>query len=72
MKTVTAKEACGMNMSLLQLFGLGPLWTITCGHCSGTFKKRLPMVNSPGVLCPYCHSINVLEGIIVTKTGEKR
>lgn len=65
-KTVKPKNATGWNMSLAQLFGSGPKWTITCGDCSGTFKKRLPMVDNPGVQCEYCGAINVLPYKIVS------
>ena len=60
MRTVNAKDCSGWNMSLYQLFGSGPKWTITCGDCGGTFKSRIPMVDDPGVLCPYCAAINIL------------
>lgn len=60
MKTVNAKEASGFSMSLTQLFGYGPKWTITCGQCSGTFRKRIPMITHPGVQCPYCGTINII------------
>jgi len=64
MNTVTPKDASGFNMSIAQLFGYGPKWSITCGSCSGTFKKRIPMINRPGVQCPYCGDINVLPVVI--------
>lgn len=60
MKTVTPSEASGFNMSLTQLWGSGPNWTITCGKCSMTFKERIPMVDNPGIRCPGCGAINVL------------
>ena len=59
--TVKAKDVVGWNMTLLQLIGIGPKLTITCGSCSGTFRKRVPPgVNSPGIACRHCHAINVL------------
>ena len=61
MQTVTPKNANGFNMSLAQLFGSGPKWSITCGGCSGTFKKRISMIDNPGISCPYCGAINVLQ-----------
>jgi len=61
------KAARGFNMSLMQIFGQGPKWTVTCGKCEGTFQKRLPMVADPGVACPYCGEINVLQGLTISK-----
>ncbi len=60
--TVRPKSASGFNFSL---FGSGPKWTITCGKCSGTFRERIPMVNQPGVRCPYCGAINKLPLFVV-------
>jgi len=60
MKTVEPIQATGYNMSLAQLFGSGPKWTITCGECKGTFRKRIPMIENPGIPCPYCGSVNIL------------
>lgn len=67
LKTVPAKEAHGFNMSLAQLFGSGPKWTIKCGECSLTFKKRIPMVNNPAVKCPYCGVVNVIYGVVMSR-----
>lgn len=61
---VVPKSAEGYNMSLAQLFGSGPKWTVTCGNCEVTFKKRIPMVDQPGLECPSCHTINVLNLVI--------
>lgn len=47
-------------MTLLQLFGVGPKWDITCGNCSATFTKRLPLIDRPGLVCPRCGAVNVL------------
>lgn len=60
MKTTTPKSFKGWNMSLAQIFGLGPKLTITCGECSLTFKKRITMVSNPGVQCQYCGAVNIL------------
>ena len=60
MPTVEPKDFQGMNMSIAQIWGSGPKWTITCGGCEATFKKRIPMVNRPGIACPHCGDINVL------------
>ena len=60
MKRVKPHSFSGWSMSLAQLWGSGPKFTITCGDCRGTFKKRVPMVDSPGVQCPHCLSINVM------------
>ena len=47
----------GLNMSL---HPSGPKLTITCGGCRATFRKRVPMVDNPGVTCPRCGATNVL------------
>lgn len=47
-------------MTIAQLWGGGPKFTITCGSCLMTFKERVPMVNKPGIQCPGCRAINVL------------
>lgn len=59
--TVLPKAFSGFNVSLAQLFGSGPKFTITCGNCSLTFKKRIPMVDYPGIPCPSCGTINILS-----------
>lgn len=50
----------GWNMSIAQLFGSGPKLTVTCGGCRATFRKRVPMVDAPGLACPHCGAVNVL------------
>ena len=62
--TVMAKCFEGLNMTLLQIIGLGPQFTITCGHCDMTFKKRIPMVNNPGIACPGCATINIIPVVL--------
>ncbi len=57
---VAPLDFSGWSMSIAQLFGSGPKFTVTCGQCRGTFKKRIPMMNNPGLACPYCNAINVL------------
>ncbi len=64
MKKVHPKDFSGMNMSIAQLFGSGPKFTVTCGGCEGTFKKRMPMMDNPGLACPYCHAINIMPLVI--------
>lgn len=57
-------------MSIAQLFGSGPKWTITCGSCNATFRKRIPMVDNPGIPCPSCSAINVLPIEVNSDKGE--
>ncbi len=64
MNIVKPKYIEGWNMSIAQIFGSGPKLTITCGVCEGTFKKRIPMINNPGVYCPYCNTINKIPMVI--------
>ncbi len=61
-KTVKPKDARGYNMSpIAQMFGSGLKWTITCGECEFTFKKRIAMISHQGLKCPNCRAINVIE-----------
>ena len=56
---VEAVYAEGLNMSLAQMFGSGPKWTIGCGDCRRGFQKRLPYhQNRPVVVCPHCGALN--------------
>lgn len=64
--TVTPKDFTGWNMSIMQLFGSGPKFTITCGGCEATFKKRIPMIDNPGVVCPHCGAVNKLPLEVVS------
>ena len=50
-------EFSGLNMSL---HPSGPKFTITCGSCRCTFRKRVPIVDSPGIQCPACGAINII------------
>jgi hypothetical protein len=59
-KKVRCHSASGLNFTPLQLIGLTPLWNITCGECNLTFNQRIPMVDEPGILCPHCHTINII------------
>ena len=63
---VGAARAEGYTQSIAQLWGSGPKWTIRCGDCGCDFKARVPMVNSPRVLCTCCGAINELAGLIVS------
>ena len=62
-KTVRPASATGYNMTLLQLAGVGPKWTVTCGECLASFTKRLPLVDNPGLVCPHCGVVNQMTGI---------
>lgn len=57
---VDAKDWSGFNMSLSQLFGKGPKFTIRCGNCDVDFDKRIPMTDYPRVSCPNCGTVNRL------------
>ena len=54
----------GMNMSIAQLWGSGPKWTITCGVCDVTFKIRVPMIDHPGIKCPNCGTVNIMPFVV--------
>lgn len=60
MNPVMCKEATGWNMSIAQLFGSGPKWTIRCGNCEVDFTARIPMVDQPRVPCPHCRAVNIV------------
>lgn len=58
---VTPLTASGYNVSWnLNLFS-GPKWDITCGKCGHTFTQRIPVRNNPEVVCPACHTVNVIN-----------
>ncbi len=61
MNTAFPKAAGGFNMSIAQLWGSGPKWTITCGDCEATFSKRIPVIDRPGIICPHCGTVNILR-----------
>ena len=67
---VRAAYASGLNFSLFQLIGKGPLWTVRCGDCGVDFKVRIPMVDSPRVRCTCCGTINELTGLTVGRLGD--
>ncbi len=69
MKTTIPKNASGYSMGVLCMFNIGPKWTITCGECEGTFRKRIPLIDYPGICCPYCNTINKL--LLITTTGDQ-
>jgi len=50
----------GWNMSVAQLWGSGPKFTIICGNCYEQFSKRVAMVDNPPARCPNCGAVNVL------------
>ena len=58
MNEVLPKSVEGWNMSLTQLFGESPKFTIVCGNCQCAFKSRTELVDEPRVMCPHCSSIN--------------
>lgn len=68
-KRVMAKEAIGFNISWNLNILSGPLFTITCGNCSYTFRKRLIVKDYPEVICPVCGSINIIS-LITGRFGD--
>lgn len=64
-KGTTLPYRCrGLNMSLLQVFGVGPKYHIVCGKCLTAFSKRVPMVSFPGIPCPNCRVVNILPFVL--------
>lgn len=59
-KRVAPKYFEGWSMSIMQVFGKGPKFKITCGECSTSFTHRITMVSNPGCPCPHCGTVNVL------------
>jgi uncharacterized Zn-finger protein len=64
---VDVEEARGWNMSL---FG-SPKWTIKCGYCEVVFKKRLPKIDEPVVICPHCGTRNRLRFLTCGKLTDE-
>lgn len=60
-RVVNATDWEGPAMSLMQLFGLGPKWTVRCGHCKHTFVTRIPVVDYPTIPCPLCKTLNRIQ-----------
>jgi len=56
-ETVMVADAHGFNTSL---HPGGPKWALTCGKCGLTFRARIPMIDSPGILCPHCGVVNTI------------
>jgi len=69
MKIVNAHNCSGMNMSIAQLWGSGPKFTVTCGECYSNFKERIQMVDYPVVKCPVCQTPNRLNLVINSHNG---
>lgn len=64
-QVVSPRAYRGYGTSItLNLFGVGPKFTISCGGCPGTFTTRIPLVDSPTVRCPHCLSWNELDLVI--------
>jgi len=53
------------SMSIAQLWGSGPKVTCNCGCCSMTFKQRIPIMDRPGIQCPNCGTINIIDVVVV-------
>ena len=51
----------GMSMSWTLNMFCGPKLTIWCGNCPHVFKKRIPVVDHPTIVCPACGAINRLN-----------
>ena len=58
--SVRPLRASGYSFSVMQIFGKGPKWSITCGKCRATFETRIPMIDFPGIPCPSCREVNIL------------
>lgn len=48
-------KAKGMNMSMtLNLFGIGPKFTLQCSCGYGWRQRVIPGVDNPLIVCPHC------------------
>ena len=64
-KIVTPAAFSSMNMSWnLNLFS-GPKATIRCGECQGTFTHRIPLIDYPTIVCPFCGTLNRIPVVCV-------
>lgn len=63
-EAVHALYAAGFSTSIAVLWGSGPKLTIQCGHCYELFKKRVPVVDCPRVVCPKCSVVNELPIVV--------
>ena len=58
---VFPRSFSGWSMSIAQTWGSGPKFTIVCGNCDLVFKKRILMVDNPGITCPHCGAVNIMQ-----------
>lgn len=60
MTIVAPKSFQGDSHTPLQLFGIGPKFTVRCGGCGADFEARAKMVDRPRLKCPECAVLNEL------------
>ena len=48
------------SLLTLGLLRFEPTWAITCGECLATFRAKVPLIDYPVLLCPYCGTRNRL------------
>lgn len=71
MNTTSPYSFYGKSGTLLQIFGMGPMFNITCGKCKASFSKRVPIVDNPGLKCPTCGAINILPLVVKSDPNER-
>ena len=49
------------SLLTLGLIPFSPTWAITCGECRATFKAKIPLIDRPVLVCPYCGVRNLLS-----------
>jgi len=49
------------SLLTLGLVKFSPTWAITCGECFATFKAKIPLIDSPEIVCPHCGARNLLS-----------
>lgn len=67
---VAPYQFSGRSMSIWGIFGVGPMFNITCGKCGTSFRKRLPLLDKPKILCDTCGCLNEIP--VYTGDREER
>jgi hypothetical protein len=63
-------QAADFDIPASWLVGLFSKGIIRCGHCSCTFKAKIPFIDEPVLPCPHCNVLNKLSVVKVDKDGD--
>lgn len=58
---VDAQRWNSMNMSWNLNFFSGPKGVMRCGKCGADSQHRLPLINTPRIVCPHCKEVNKIN-----------